>query len=127
MKIALDLDGTCWKHKEFFINLCKSMKNMGHSIGILTAHFEEECKNKDLDKWINDGFPQPDFYIGRKGDEHNMLIGEWKRNMLDKYKIDYLFDDFGGNNSDIINTFFEKDTDSTVFIVIPGEDKNAKV
>ena len=42
--------------------------------------------------------------------------------MCKKYEIDYLFDDFGGNNLDIEKTFFEEEIDTVVFKVIPGEE-----
>lgn len=122
MKIAIDLDGTGWKHREFFKEFAWAMVERGHYIGILTAHYHEQFMDRDLDLWKRRGFPPPSFYIARKGEkDHNMLIGEWKREMCAVCSIDFLFEDFGGNNPDIEETFFEEETDTVVFKVIPGE------
>lgn len=122
MKIAVDLDGTAWKHKKFFSEFVHAMKDRGHTIGILTAHFSEIYAPRDLNLWREYGFPEPDFYIARDGEEeHEMLIGEWKRKMVRLHGIDVLFDDFGGNNPDIENTFFEDWIDCLVLKVIGDE------
>ena len=123
MKIAVDLDGTAWKHRKFFKEFILGMKARGHIIGILTAHYYETYAAPDLNLWTRRGFPEPDFYIAKKGeDEHNMLTGEWKRKMIKLHGIDVLFDDFGGNNPDIENTFFDEDIDCLVFKVIGDEE-----
>lgn len=119
MRIAIDLDGTAWLHREFFKSFTKAMKKDGHEIGILTAH-SHDYRNKDLDLWAKRGFPAPDFYISM-GDEFE-LIGEFKRWAVDYHRIDVLFDDFGGNNPDIEKSFMDKgELDFLVFKVIPGE------
>ena len=38
LKIAIDLDGTAWKHTYFFSEFCQAMVKRGHQVGILTAH-----------------------------------------------------------------------------------------
>ena len=125
MKIAIDLDGTAWKHREFFREFVLAMKTRGHEIGILTAHYYETYLDPDLKLWKLRGFPKPDFYIARKGeDEHRMLIGDWKRKSVLEFEIDVLFDDFGGNNPDIEQSFLRTGIDNLlVFKVIPGESK----
>ena len=83
MKIAIDLDGTAWKHRKFFSELAYAMQSKGHQVGILTAHYDETFREPDLRLWIARGFPEPDFYIARRGEEeHNMHIGEWKNKMV---------------------------------------------
>ncbi len=122
MKIAIDLDGTAWLHREFFKELVMAFKFMGHEVGILTAHsldFEE----KDIKLWLARGFLKPDFYIAKP--DRKSHIGEFKRNAIKEHNIDVLFDDFGGNNPAIEKTFLEKfDTTCGPLIlkVIGGEE-----
>lgn len=121
MNIAIDLDGTAWKHTEFFVELCKGFKSRGHTIGILTAHNDATCRYTDLAMWAMKGFPHPDFYIARIGEECHIFIGEWKRKMIIENNIDVLFDDFGGNNPDIESTFLEKESGAIILKVIGKE------
>lgn len=103
MKIAIDLDGTAWKHREFFIEFVKAMKKANHNVGILTAH-NCNLKIKDLNLWRKRGFPKPDFYICKTEEDKEKYKpldgnnGLWKADMVDKYNIDFLFDDLDNNN-----------------------------
>jgi hypothetical protein len=120
LKIAIDLDGTAWKHQEFFKDFIIGMRLLGHSIGIITAHSMNYLE-KDLELWKARGFPDNvDFYYGKP---EGLLIGEWKRHIMEKEKIDVLIDDFGGDNKDIMKSFFnEKPLNFIVLQVFPGED-----
>ena len=119
LRIAIDLDGTAWKHSKFFKEFVWAMMRIGHEIIVLTATTKTEEYNLFL--WeAKMGYPYIDFYISKGNTKQ--LIGEGKRDMCKKYEIDHLFDDFGGNNLDIEKTFFEEEIDTVVFKVIPGEE-----
>lgn len=61
MKVSFDLDGTAWKHREFFANLAKALQVAGHEVGILTAH-ADDIRDADLRLWRSRGFPEPNFF-----------------------------------------------------------------
>ncbi len=109
MKIAVDLDGTAWFHTELFIALVNSMKNSGHEVGILTSH-NLNLRTSDLKKWLDKGFENPSFYIGKSdADKKKFKVlngnnGFWKASMVKKHKIDYLFCDMDGSQ-DYVDAF----------------------
>jgi len=120
VKIAIDLDGTAWFHREFFKDFVNAMQFFGHEIGILTSH-NCNLKTKDLELWKQGGFPEPDFYICKTDDEKKELKetpgnnGTWKARMVREYSIDYLFDDLDGNEQYI--DYFTKECPYTLFRV----------
>lgn len=120
MRIAIDLDGTAWKHREFFKEFCWAMSDRNHDIYILTAH-SPDYQLKDLELWNSRGFPPPALYLCKQ--DPQQLIGDFKRKAIKEHQIDILFDDFGGNNPAIENTFMsDQELDFIVFKVYPGED-----
>lgn len=65
MKISIDLDQTLWHHQAFFRAFMRAMQRDGHQVGILTSHkFIHEAADRALME--KRGFPNPDFYIGRR-------------------------------------------------------------
>jgi hypothetical protein len=65
MKISIDLDGCLWHHQAFFRDLMRGMQTAGHEVGILTSH---KTIHEPADRALlaARGFPEPDFYYGRK-------------------------------------------------------------
>lgn len=121
LKIAIDLDGTAWKHTYFFSEFCQAMVKRGHQVGILTAH-SPDFADSDYDLWKKRGFPEPSFYICNSDKE---WIGNLKRKEMIKNHIDVLFDDFGGNNTAIEDTFFstgEINTDKVLILKVIGSE-----
>lgn len=103
MKIALDLDGTAWLHRKFFIELMKGLQAMGHEVGILTAH-NERSKEEDIKLFKARGFPTPDFYYAKKADgsEASIPSTAWKPRIMEDECIDYLLDDYETNIPQLI-------------------------
>lgn len=93
MKISIDLDGTAWRHREFFGALTRAMKSTGHTIGILTSH-EDTIKKADCDLFLARFGAVPDFWIGRYVNEPFMDHREWKIQKAKENNIDYHFDDW---------------------------------
>jgi len=94
MKIAFDLDGVAWAHRELFRSIAYGLKAKGHEIGILTAH--KDLRDADLVLWKARGFPDIDFYISKNESPQTIAQTDksWKLNQFIKYKIDYLFEDW---------------------------------
>ncbi len=96
MKIAIDLDGTAWKYQDYFRDLIRNLRNLGHEVGILTAHSKDiEGADKRLLKAR--GFPEVDFFINKTNKEKKLSSKEWKIKKCEEYDIDILFDDFDTN------------------------------
>ena len=93
MKIAIDLDGTAWKYPNYFRDLIKNMRLLGHEVGILTAHTKRiEGADKRLLKAR--GFSEIDFFINKTDAEKNIPSKEWKVKKCKEHNISILFDDF---------------------------------
>lgn len=119
MKIAVDLDGTAFKHSTRLKNLINALYFYGFSVGIITAHPPEDVE-KDLEKWFALGFPYPSFLLYMPIEEK--FIGTWKRKVMEENHIDIIIDDFGGDNQLIKNSFFgESPPKFLVLQVFPGE------
>lgn len=111
MKIAIDLNGTAWFHKELFKELLWGLHSRGHEIGVLTANWPNR-KEKNLEHWESLGYPEPEFYIDK--DEKAKEIykplkgnnGLWKAEMVSKHEIDYLFCDLD-ENPDYVEAFIK--------------------
>ena len=110
MKIAIDLDGTAWFHRAFFVSFVHAMQAYeGHCVGILTSH-GEHLKNQDLDLWNAHGFSPPDFYISKSQEAKDRLKGTkgnngvWKAEQVTEHQIDYLIGDLDGNE-DYVRAF----------------------
>ena len=93
MKIAFDLDGTCWEHRELFSAIIKGLRDQGHMVGILTAH-NETLEKPDLALWKARGFPDVNFYIAKTTECRDIPSFDWKMSMCKGESIDFLFDDF---------------------------------
>lgn len=91
MKVAIDLDGTAWKYQDYFRDLIKNLRELGHTVGILTAHTKDiEEADKRLLKAR--GFSDIDFFINKP--DPNTLSKQWKIKKCEEEGIDILFDDF---------------------------------
>lgn len=123
MKIAVDFDGTISSHTRAFYEFFWSLQNSGHIVGILTARVDTE--KDDLEELASIGIC-PDFYIGKKEKERFEFIGEFKRRKLINNNINILIDDFGENNPDIENTFFEEDLPDNILILKVMKDRDRK-
>lgn len=102
MRIAIDLDGTAWKHRQFFSDIVKGLQAAGHKVGILTAH-NWALQEADLKLFQARGFNKPDFYYAKTAEEAGIPSRTWKLTQMKKHEIDFLFDDF--------------DTDKTIQLV----------
>lgn len=91
MKISIDYDGTLWSHMAFFRAFMKAMQAQGHTVGMLTAHSDDNiCIHQDLALMKARGFPEPDFWFGNTG-------GDWsKPKVILREGIDIHFDDGNG-------------------------------
>jgi len=92
MRIGIDLDGTAWEHREFFIEIIKGLKQLGHTICIITAHVN--LANSDMELWKKRGFPTIDEYISKVAGEESIPSREWKLSASKQLHLDYIFDDF---------------------------------
>lgn len=97
MKIAIDLDGTAWAHRELFRCMINGFIAAGHQVGILTGHNVKSAV-ADLHLWKARGFPTVHFYIAKETEEAGIPAEIWKPSMMKKHQIDYLFDDLDTND-----------------------------
>lgn len=93
MIISIDLDGTAWRHQEFFAAFTRAMKKDGHTVGILTSH-EVNIKDADLDLFYKRFKVGADFWIGREMGEGFENHRDWKIQKVKQHNIDYHFDDW---------------------------------
>lgn len=90
MKISIDLDQTLWQHQAFFRAFIRAMQRDGHQVGILTSHkFIHEPADRALME--KRGFPEPDFYIGRRDTGGDYAAQ--KATAIVNHGIDIHFDD----------------------------------
>jgi len=94
VKIAFDLDGTSWTHRELFREITQGLKARGHTVGILTAH-HTNLREADIALWKDRGFVGPDFWIGQETVLPDIQATvNWKKQVCRDNDIDYLFDDW---------------------------------
>lgn len=93
MIISIDLDGTAWRHREFFGAFARAMKKDGHKVGILTSH-EDTIAGADMALFKARFGIEADFWIGRKVNEGFENHKDWKVLKLKEFNIDYHFDDW---------------------------------
>lgn len=93
MVISIDLDGTAWRHREFFREFVRAMKNEGHTVGILTSH-EDTISHADCNLFVARFGVRPDFWIGRYVGETFEDHKEWKIQKARQNGVNYHFDDW---------------------------------
>jgi hydroxymethylpyrimidine pyrophosphatase-like HAD family hydrolase len=106
MKISIDMDGTLWSHMAFFRGFMRAMQSQGHEVGILTGHVAA-AKEHDVQLMVARGFPVPNFYIGKVGDEVNYNGAISKSKAILSNQIDMHFDDYDFNNLETTKLFRE--------------------
>lgn len=97
MKVSFDLDGTAWKHREFFAELARALQVAGHQVGILTAH-SNDLRAADLRLWQARGFPEPDFFYNAADMIPNGPIRERKLTLAKTAGINCHIDDWDSNS-----------------------------
>ncbi len=91
MKFSFDLDGTLYDVsgiQEIF----RKLQYVGHKCGILTGH---TCRWKEGDlRKLKALDIDPDFFLCTKDGGTELENAKFKKEMIEKHKIDYHFDDY---------------------------------
>jgi hypothetical protein len=91
----------------FFREFMKSMQSNGHKVGILTAH-RKLRESSDLVLLRMNGFPDPDFWIGR--DNWGIRVDHpavFKSKAILEFMIDMHFDDCDNDDTENVSLFRE--------------------
>ncbi len=104
MKISFDLDGVLLEKPEIYKALCRTMKNGGAQIGVLTGH-KHSSKDKVLRRLYSLGYPKFDFYFGRREEDMAFNGAIRKSQVIDQECIDAHFDDYDFDWPDTVDLF----------------------
>lgn len=103
MKVAIDIDGTLKAHPELFSELARALRARGHTVGILTAH--HESRERYDRAWLKRiGFPRPAFFLCKTTEELPIPAWRWKPAVMERERIDYLFDDLNSSEIKLLTT-----------------------
>ncbi len=93
MRISFDLDGVLYEKPEIYKVLCRALKNGGAMIGILSGH-KHSSKDKVFKRLDDLGYPNFDFYFGRRPEDMHLNGAVRKSQVIRDEKIDIHFDDY---------------------------------
>lgn len=104
MKFSFDLDGVLYEKTEAYKVLCRALKSSGAMIGVLSGH-RHSSKDKVLKNLSDLGYPDFDFYFGRRPEDMHLNGAVRKSQVIKDEGIDVHFDDYDFDWPDTVDLF----------------------
>lgn len=106
MIFSFDLDGVLYEYSGALVPIITSLKLAGHQVGVLSGH-RQESEEKDRAKLLSMGYPEFDFYFGRRPEDMPFNGAIRKSQVLRDQEVDFHFDDYDFDHPDTIKLFAE--------------------